>query len=165
MNMAYLLLGSNIGKREIYLSLAAELIENNIGKIISKSSVYSTSAWGNENQNDFLNMAVCVETSRVLGTAEELLQTILEIEKQIGRERNKKWEARIIDIDILFFNQLIFKSANLQIPHPHLHERRFVLVPLAEIASELIHPVLNKSVQELLIECEDKGEVKRQTIV
>ena len=156
MNTAYLLLGSNIGKREAYLYNAIALINKKAGKVIGQSSLYTTKAWGNENQNDFLNQALCVETNF---SAEELLQTILKIEKQLGRTRTQKWEARTIDIDILFFNPQIINSSTLTIPHPHLCERRFALVPLAEIALELIHPVLKKSVSELLKDCNDKLEV------
>ena len=158
MNWAYLLLGSNKGKREKYLSQVIEQIEKNVGKIISKSSVYSTSAWGNKNQNDFLNQAVRVETNF---SAEELLKKILSIEKKLGRKRIKKWEARIIDIDILFFGNEIINSKTLTVPHPHLHERKFALVPLSEIANDFIHPVLKKSVKQLLYKCQDKLMVKK----
>lgn len=153
MNTAYLLLGSNIGNRENYLLQAAELIEKKIGKITSASSLYNTSAWGNENQNDFLNQAVRIKTNF---SAEEVLKIILSIEKELGRERNTKWAARIIDIDILFFNQEIISSKDLTIPHPYLHERRFALIPINEIDPNFIHPILNKTVRILLEKCPDK---------
>lgn len=156
MNKAYLLLGSNMGNRKKYLYSAIELITKNIGEIISKSAIYSTSAWGNENQSSFLNQAIHVNTNF---SAEELLEGILYIEKKLGRERKKKWEARIIDIDMLFFNKEIIHSKQLTVPHLHLHERKFALVPLTEIAKDFIHPVLKKSVKNILKECKDKGTV------
>ena len=165
MNTAYLLLGSNLGNRESYLSQAIKLIEKSTGIVIAKSSIYNTKAWGNTEQNDFLNQVVCVKTKL---SAEELLQIILGIEKELGRTRSQspvasrqKWQPRIIDIDILFFNQHICTSTHLHIPHPHLHERRFALIPLAEIAGELIHPVLKKNIKQLLAECKDKLDVKK----
>ncbi|MBI3501226.1 MAG: 2-amino-4-hydroxy-6-hydroxymethyldihydropteridine diphosphokinase [Bacteroidetes bacterium] len=162
MNKAYLLLGSNLGERENYLLDAKAQVKKNIGKIISESSLYNTAAWGKESQNDFLNQVISVETNL---PAEKLLEAILSIEKKMGRERNKKWEARIIDIDILFFNDEIIRTKNLTVPHPHLHERRFALVPLAEIAADFIHPVLKKSIKSLLRECKDNLEVKILPII
>jgi 2-amino-4-hydroxy-6-hydroxymethyldihydropteridine diphosphokinase len=146
-NIAYLLLGSNIGNREKHLSDAIKLIELRLGKIIAKSSVHNTAPWGNENQDYFLNQAICVET---LYSAHELLENILIIEKILGRERKKKWEPRIIDIDILFFNSEIIVEDNLIVPHPYLHKRKFALVCLAEIAGDFIHPVLKKNILQLL---------------
>jgi 2-amino-4-hydroxy-6-hydroxymethyldihydropteridine diphosphokinase len=150
-NTAYLLLGSNIGDRNGFLSLAIELIDKEAGKIVSQSSLYNTSPWGITHQEDYLNQAICIETSF---SAHELLTTILDIEKKIGRTRIKKWEARTIDIDILFFNYDIINTNTLTIPHPYLHQRRFALQPMAEIEGEYIHPVLNKSVLLLLSECD-----------
>lgn len=157
MNSAYLLLGGNIGKREKILEKALLEIESRIGKILKKSSVYETKAWGFEQQPDFLNQVILVETNL---TAENLLKKILEIEKSLGRKRTgKKWEKRIIDIDILFCNDFIIQKKNLKIPHPCLHLRRFTLAPLNEIAPDFVHPVLKKTVSELLKNCEDKLEV------
>ena len=163
MNTAYLLLGSNIGNREEYLKKAIELIEtddrrpttdsfSHQTRITARSSIYITKAWGNTDQNDFLNQAIEVKT---ILSAEELLEKLLGIEKKLGRERKKKWEPREIDIDILFFDQQICISDHLHIPHPHLHERRFALLPLSEIAKDFIHPVFKKTVGQLLTECKD----------
>lgn len=170
MNKAYLLLGSNIGKRRNYLSRAVKLIEaqtkNKIQntEISAKSSIYKTKAWGNKNQNDFLNQAICIETTL---DAKELLEKILKIEKKLGRIRSKnqkskikKWQPRKIDIDILFFNNEIIDNENLSVPHPHLHKRRFALTPLNEIAEDFIHPVFKKTVKELINACPDKLDVK-----
>ena len=157
-NIAYLLLGSNIGSREKHLKDSIESIEKHIGTVTSKSSVYRTASWGNENQDDFLNQAICIQTKL---SAEKLLEKILSIEKKIGRVRTTKWESRIIDIDILFYNSGITNTANLTIPHPYLQERKFALVPLNEIASDLIHPALNKSVKILLEECRDTLDVSK----
>lgn len=158
MNTAYLLLGSNIGKREAYLSEAISLINEKAGKIISKSSVYETKAWGNTQQEDFLNQAVCVQTAM---NPAQLMQTILGIEEEMGRTRSRKWEPRSIDIDILFYHQMIIRTENLSVPHPHLHERKFALAPLNEIAPDFVHPILKKTVSKLLSECSDNLLVKK----
>lgn len=158
MNTAYLLLGSNIGNKNFFLSRAIAQIKNETGNLIAKSALYDTTPWpaavSNErtNQNNFLNQAVCIETTQ---SAPQLLECLLSIEKKIGRIRNKKWEARIIDIDILFFNSEIIQTPELIVPHPHLHERKFALIPLVEIAPLLIHPVLKRSIKDILSTCKD----------
>ena len=157
-NKAYLLIGGNIGDRLMALSNARLAIEDNCGKIIKKSSIYETAAWGNEDQAAFLNQAVEIETD---DTAEELLKNILQSEESLGRKRELQYGPRIIDIDILFFNDDIIQHDGLKIPHPRMQYRRFVLVPLNEIASTMTHPVLQKSVRVLLHECTDPLAVNK----
>jgi 2-amino-4-hydroxy-6-hydroxymethyldihydropteridine diphosphokinase len=144
----YLLLGSNLGDREMLLAEAVEQIGNRLGPVFSRSSVYETAAWGKADQPSFLNMAVGVNTTlSPLG----VLQEVLTIEEELGRVRKEKWGSRLIDIDvILFANQVVNLGAKLQIPHPQMQYRRFVLEPLTEIAGEVIHPILKKSVSEIL---------------
>lgn len=156
MNNAFLLTGGNIGDRVTNLAKAAGLIEAEVGKIIKRSLLYETAAWGTINQQDFLNQVLQVETGL---SANKLLQTILAIEQKLGRVRNEKMGPRTIDIDILFYNDIITSSADLVIPHPHLPVRRFVLVPLNEIAPTHMHPALIKTVSQLLEECPDPLEV------
>ncbi|HVB03835.1 MAG TPA: 2-amino-4-hydroxy-6-hydroxymethyldihydropteridine diphosphokinase [Chitinophagaceae bacterium] len=162
MNTAYLLIGSNQGDRESYLRKAVELVSRQIGKIEQISSVYETAAWGKIEQPDYLNQAVRVNTYLKTG---ELLKAILAIEVNMGRIRRKIWEPRIIDIDILFYNKDIINEEHLHIPHAHLQERRFVLVPLAEIDPEFIHPILNLPISELLEACQDTLQVKKYSPV
>lgn len=152
MNKAYLLTGGNVGNRIENLQEAARLIGAECGKIVSRSAFYETAAWGKTDQPSFLNQALELHTFLY---APELLNVLLEIEKQLGRERKEKYGPRVIDIDVLFFNTEIHHSTHLDIPHPALHKRRFALVPLAEIAGGYIHPEKNKSVNELLAECDD----------
>ena len=155
---AVLLLGSNSGDRVDYINKAMSFIQKLAGKITLESAFYQTSPWGFTDQPDFLNKVVVVETySEPL----KLLQTFKSIEKELGRINNEKWKQRCIDIDILFYDELIFNSDELIIPHPLLHKRRFTLVPLNEIMPGFTHPLLKKKTNELLNDCEDAGEVKR----
>ena len=158
MNKTYLLLGSNMGNNKALLSSAAVQIVKKIGSITRKSSLYSTAAWGNSRQPDFLNQVIIVETEL---TAMQTMQTILNIEKKMGRLRTVKNAPRIIDIDILFFNKEIIDNKDLTVPHPQIQNRRFVLVPLNQLSPNLRHPVLKKSVHQLLIHCPDKLNVKK----
>ena len=123
-----------------------------------QSGLYSTAAWGNTSQPDFLNQVIEVATSL---DAAETLQTILAIEKIMGRTRTVKNAPRVIDIDILFFNNEIITQSDLTIPHPEIQNRRFVLTPLYEIAPQMIHPLLNKTIHELLLQCPDQLAVKK----
>lgn len=144
----YLLLGSNLGDREKLLMDAIVQIENDIGDVFSRSSLYETAAWGKADQPPFLNIAIGLST--VLGPM-DVLQKVLKIEENLGRIRKEKWGARLIDIDLILFGDLIVDSGTtLQIPHPHMQDRKFVLMPLAEIAADVIHPVFHKSVSEIL---------------
>lgn len=158
MNEAFLLTGGNIGDRKNYLSQAKNEIEKMCGKIIRQSSIYETAAWGKEDQEAFLNQVLKIETGF---SAEELLHTILKIEENLGRKRDLKYGPRTIDIDILFFNDEIIDLHGLKVPHPQIQNRRFVLVPLNEIASQKIHPVSKKTVSQLLAECPDPLTVNK----
>lgn len=159
MNTAYLISGSNVGDRLQNLNSALRLIEERAGSIKERSEIYATAAWGNVNQPDFLNQALHIETS--LG-AIELLDILLTIEERLGRVRNTvKWAERTIDIDILFYNNDIIDIAHLKVPHPFMQERKFVLVPLSEIAASYVHPKLKKSILQLLSECSDDLETAR----
>lgn len=153
----YLLLGSNLGDRKLMLKNAAVVISQKIGVIESYSSIYETLAWGIEDQPAFLNQVIKVETSL---HPQKLLTTINGIEKELGRVRHQKWGERLIDIDILYYNEDIIETENLVIPHPEIINRRFTLIPLAEIAPNYIHPIIKKNQSALLEICPDKLEVK-----
>lgn len=153
----YLLLGGNLGDRSAYLAQARAYITAQVGLIKKCSGIYETAAWGNTDQPAFLNQVLKVQASLA---PEQVLRQVNGIEQELGRVRHEHWGARVIDIDILFYDQLVLQSQRLTIPHPQLHLRRFTLLPLAEISPDLVHPVLRKSIYELLEACEDKLEVK-----
>jgi 2-amino-4-hydroxy-6-hydroxymethyldihydropteridine diphosphokinase len=158
MNSAYLITGGNMGQREDQLSYAAKLIEERCGSVIDRSSIFETAAWGKTNQENFLNQALVLETTL---NPRDLLNEILYIENLMGRDRVEKYGPRIIDIDIIFFNHQKIKENGLVIPHPEMSRRRFVLEPLNEVIPAYIHPVLFKTVNELLHQCDDTLPVKK----
>ncbi len=152
----FLGLGSNVGNRAANLHSALGLLDKSVGKIAKKSHVYETQPWGEPNQDLFLNQVLMLNTAL---DPRDLLQQISWIERELGRERKDKWGPRIIDIDILFYGKRVVRDKGLEIPHPELHKRAFVLVPLMEIAPELEHPILNKQIDELYMACEDGSDV------
>ena len=182
MKEVFILLGSNRGDRIEYLTLALQLVTENAGTVLAKSAVYETAPWGFDDPISFLNQVVEIETNL---PAESLLETLLSIEKQLGRKRsadacgcpvdsgssegNKDsciceddaaYAGRTIDIDILFYGKKIVFTNNLMVPHPRLHKRMFTLVPLNEISPDFIHPILRKPISLLVRDCPDHAEVK-----
>ncbi len=155
-NQLILSLGGNQGDvKKTFLS-AKNMITQEIGTIIKESSIFQTQAWGVENQPDFLNQVIVVETKLF---PETILESCLEIEAELGRKRMKRWGERTIDIDLLFINNEIINTADLQIPHPRIAERNFILYPLDEILPDFIHPTLNKSIKQLKNNCVDDLKV------
>ena len=156
--ITFLLLGTNLGDRKKNLSIARNAIEVSVGTLLKASSIYQTAAWGKTDQPDFLNQALEIQTSL---SPEEVLAEILKIEYTMGRTRDQHWGERIIDIDILLFEKEMISSTALKIPHPELASRRFALEPLAEIAGDVMHPVLQLTIQAMLEQCPDLLEVHR----
>lgn len=158
LHKAYLLLGSNRGDRFKMLNQANELISDQTGKINQVSSVYESVPWGFADETNFLNQVICIKTHL---SPFDLLAGLMRIETILGRTRHSDgYTSRLIDIDILFYDNIILIDENLTIPHPRLHKRLFTLLPLAEVAEELIHPVLHLPVPKLLQQCEDKSDVR-----
>jgi 2-amino-4-hydroxy-6-hydroxymethyldihydropteridine diphosphokinase len=158
MSTAYLLIGGNLGNRKQNLLTAISLVNEQCGPLTKSSSIYETEAWGKTDQPSFLNQALEISTSL---NARQLMRMILKIEKEMGRVRKEKLGPRIIDIDILLFDNEIHDLRFLKVPHPEMQNRRFVLVPLAELNASLQHPVLKKTIAELLEECPDNLEVRK----
>ncbi|MEP6584645.1 MAG: 2-amino-4-hydroxy-6-hydroxymethyldihydropteridine diphosphokinase [Ginsengibacter sp.] len=156
MNTVYILTGGNIGDRLANLNSSQKFLEYEIGQIERSSLIYETAAWGSEDQPDFYNQVHIVSTRL---SADEIMHRILGIEERMGRIRTFKNAARIIDIDVLFFNRDVINKPGLVIPHPEIANRRFVLVPLNELSPFIIHPTLNNTIRELLTICSDTLKV------
>lgn len=154
----FLLLGTNLGNRQMFLQQAITHIEQEVAPMLKTSSVYETQSWGKTDEPDYLNQVVTLQTGL---PAKNVLDKILAIELEMGRKREIKWGARIIDIDILFYGDQVIDEPGLIVPHPQLHNRRFTLEPLAEIAPDFIHPLLNKNILVLKNELKDSLIVKK----
>lgn len=155
-HLAYLLLGANLGDRAHTLQQAVARLAKRTGTIRQLSPIYETAPWGLTDQPAFLNQVVAIETTQ---PAEVLLGQMQAIELALGRVRHEHWGARTIDIDLLYYDDLVQQTPTLTLPHPYLHERRFTLVPLADVAPDYRHPILGKTTTELLAGCPDAGAV------
>jgi 2-amino-4-hydroxy-6-hydroxymethyldihydropteridine diphosphokinase len=157
-NGIFLLLGTNLGDRSQHLAMARAQIEAKAGQIVRSSAIYQTAAWGKTDQPDFYNQVIEIES---ILSPDDLLRTTSAIEEAMGRVRTETWGARTMDIDILLYGDVIVEREQLTIPHPRMNSRRFTLIPLAEIAPEVIHPVEQKTIRELLAICSDTLNVSR----
>ena len=158
MSKVYFSIGSNKGNRSGLINEAIDKIDIIIGKVMLKSSIYDTKSWG-FNSNNFYNICILVESEL---TPDLILNKILTIEKDMGRlKKTDLYSDRCIDIDILFFDNMIINSKSLEIPHPRIQLRKFVLTPMLELTPDLIHPILKKSIRQLEIECVDKDQPKK----
>ena len=158
--LSFILLGSNMGNREELLSEAIELIELRCGKVVLKSSLYESEPWGFDAEIYFLNQSIAIES---ILSPHDLLNELLAIEAELGRKRKENhvgYESRPIDLDIIYYDDIINNDEDLILPHPRLHLRRFVLMPLCEIAPDFIHPIIRETNSVLLEKCEDHSEVK-----
>ena len=154
MSKVYLSIGSNKGNRSVLINKAIDEIEKKIGKIISRTSIYQSKSWGFDS-NDFYNRSLLIDTDI---EPQSLLINLKKIEKSMGREDiDGSYSDRFIDIDILFYDNIIIDSEDLKIPHPKIEIRKFVLVPMLEIADDYVHPILNKTIRQLDNECDDQG--------
>lgn len=161
-HLAYLSIGGNMGDRLAYLQTALKKLDKHPDcRLGSVSHIYETPAWGKTDQADFLNLACQVETDL---SAQEFLTFCQEIEQDLDRVRIEKWGQRTIDLDIIFWDDQVIEEENLQVPHPYAHERAFVLLPLTDIAADYYHPVLQKTVAELLLPLKDVKDIKKLKI-
>ncbi len=161
-HIAYLLLGTNLGNRTENLSKATSAIRMFLGRVEEQSHVYETEPWGRPHQPNFYNQAIKIHTPC---SPLETLHLIKQVEFLLGRDSSDRWSPRVIDIDILFFDEIAIESPLLTIPHPHIADRRFTLEPLKEIAPDLQHPALHKTITELYLECTDHLKVAAVDVV
>lgn len=155
--ITYLSLGGNLGNTIEIFQNSMEILTKKVGKITQISSLYQTAAWGPIPQNDFINQVIEVETKL---SAPKLMDILLEIELQQGRVRQERWGPRTLDLDIIFFGEQLISTENLEIPHPRMEDRKFVLIPMVEINPNLIHPISRKSIRQILLECKDECDCK-----
>lgn len=162
MNSVYLILGGNLGNKRYNLEKALRCVSLEIGIIKRKSGIYETEPWGYEDNRNFFNQVIEINTSL---NPPELLEKIKTIEARFGRSNNgsAKYQPREMDMDILFFNDEIIQLPGLTIPHPRLHERNFVLIPFIDLAADFIHPVFNQTIMQLKSQCKDKKWTKLVT--
>lgn len=160
METCYVLFGSNMGNKDWIFAQSCQLINNRCGRIVNVSSAYESEPWGFEADEWFLNRVIVLETEL---EPEDLLQELLEIERELGRVRHPGsvgYSSRPADLDLLYYGDRVMDTDVLTVPHPRLHLRRFALIPLCEVASELLHPVLQMTQKELLEQCPDTGIVR-----
>ena len=159
-NRVILSFGGNIDDPKSKILLAYELVEAKIGPICSKSSFYSSKSWGFESINDFINSIIIIETDL---SPIELLKATQGVEIELGRQpkKEKGYESRPIDIDIIDYSTMVIEGANIQIPHKLMHQRNFVLIPLLEILPNWIHPVFNKKLTQLIAEIKEDNSVEK----
>ena len=157
--LVFLGLGTNLGDRETILNKTIEKLKDSAGNVISRSAIYESEPWGFQAENKFLNMVVSIRTRL---NPDMLLKRLMKIETELGRVRTGEgYTSRTIDIDMLLYEDLIINKPDLKVPHPLIEERKFVLVPLCDIAADLVHPVSQKTFAVLLNECKDDIQVKR----
>ena len=157
----FILLGSNLGDRQLLVNQACEMMEERCGRIVSKSRLYESEPWGFKSEHWFLNQVIVLDTEM---SPDDLMDTLLAIEKELGRDRTTPHEgyvSRPMDLDILYWGKdLIVEKQHVIVPHPRLHKRRFTLLPLCDVAPDYVHPILKKTNRQLLDECQDTGVVK-----
>lgn len=153
-------LGSNIGDRSANLAAARHELVGRCGKLGDQSAIYESSPWGFDAKSWFLNQVLILESEMIPG---QMMSVMLKIESEMGRERKhgKDYQSRVLDIDILLIDDCVIQCSDLTVPHPRMHERKFVLVPAVEIAASWTHPLLYKNLEQLLMECSDSEEVRR----
>lgn len=155
----YILLGGNLGDKQKFFSEARTRLSQHVGTITNQSAIYETEPWGFESDDIFWNQVLEISTAL---SPKKVLQQTQHIELELGRIRKaNQYDSRIIDIDILFYDDQVIELENLIVPHPRIQERKFALVPINEIAPELIHPVFQKSIRQLLDECPDLLSVEK----